>query len=239
MKARTIITALLMMPFVASFTGCSDDDEPEAKLTKISLNENSLVLTHNDMAALSVNEDVEVEWSSMDPFVASVNENGVVVGNYVGATVIEAKTVDGLSDVCVVGVVPMYYTYDEPYIEWGKTQADVLAGQEFAQDYTLDGTEVSCSQSTGKTFSARYLIDPDKGLYYAEVQIKGSYEDEIHKFLDERYMYIGYQDGARYYIHGLSMDTYDYSVRCYRVKHNSKTYIAIAYLSGEYARSSK
>ncbi|MCQ2205108.1 MAG: Ig-like domain-containing protein [Bacteroidales bacterium] len=237
MKAKTILTAILMMPFVASFTGCSDDDEPEAKLTKISLNENSLVLSHNDVSVLSVNEDVDVEWSSMDPFVATVDENGVVTGHYVGGTVIEAKTADGLSDVCLVGVMPLYYTFNEPYIEWGKTQADVLAGQEFAQDYTLDGTEVSCSQSTGKIFSARYLIDPDKGLYYSELQIKGDYEQEIYKFLEERYFYVGIEDGARYYMHGLSPDTYDYAVRCYRVKHNSKTYITVAYIWGDYVRS--
>lgn len=239
MKVRTILTAILMMPFVASFIGCSDDDEPEVKLTQITLNDNSLLLTHGGVSALSVNEEVEVEWSSTDPFVATVDENGVVTGLHVGATVIEAKTADGLTTACAVIVAPLYYTYQEPYIEWGKTQADVLAGQDFAQDYTLDGTEVTRSQSTGKIYSALYRIDPEKGLYYAELQIIGSYEDEIHKFLEERYTYVGYDDGVRYYMHGLSTETYDYSVMCYRVKHYSKTYIAVVYVSGDYVRANQ
>ena len=224
------------MPLFA-LTGCSDDDEQETKLTQITLNNDSMLLTHGESYALSVNEAVEVEWSSLDPFVATVNENGVVTGLHVGATFIEAKTVDGLSTACTIIVAPLYYTYQEPYIEWGKTQAEVLEGQDLAHDYTLDGTEVSYSQGTGKTYSALYKIDPYKGLYYAELQINGSYEDEIHKFLEERYTYVGLEDGVRYYIHGLSTETYDYSVRCYRVKHYSKTYIAIAYLSGEYVRA--
>lgn len=80
MKAKTILTVILMMPFVASFSSCSDDDEPEAKLTIISLNENSLVLSHNNVSALFVNGNVDVEWSSMDQFVATVDENSIVTG---------------------------------------------------------------------------------------------------------------------------------------------------------------
>lgn len=222
--------ALFALLLVSLFSGCSKDEESEIKLTKISLNENALILIHNDVSELSVNEDVDVEWSSLDPFVATVDENGIVHAHHVGGTIIEAKTADGLSDVCIVEVMPLYFTFKEPYIEWGKTQADVLAGQDFARDYNNDGTEVSCTQSTGKIFSARYLIDPEKGLYYAELQIKGDYEQEIYKFLEERYFYVGITDGVRYYMHGLSTDNYDYAVCCYRVKHNSKTYIAVAYI---------
>ncbi len=238
MKVTSFFAILFASVLAMSFSACSDDDaQPEPKLLKISLSENTMILTHNDIAQLSVNEDVKVTWTSLNPFVATVDDNGLVIGNFVGSTVIEAKTADGLSDVCLVSVLPVYYTYDEPYIEWGKSKDDVLAGQDFATSCSSDGTEVSCNQGTGKYWSARYLIDPDKGLYYAELQINSIYEDEIHKFLGERYLYIGNKDGARYYVHGLSAESFDYSVLCYRVKHYSKTYIAVSYTSGDYIRS--
>ena len=134
MKTKTLLIATLTMVFATPFAGCSDDDDEDVVSSKLTLNEDAIILTHNDTTALSVSGNEVVEWSTTDQFIATVDEDGVVTGHHVGATIVEAKTADGRTAECGVAVVPLYFTFKEPYIEWGKSQADVLAGQDFAKD---------------------------------------------------------------------------------------------------------
>lgn len=113
--------------------------------------------------------EVDVEWSSSNADVATVDEYGVVTGVSAGVAVITA-TVDDCSASCQVTVTAgerMLYTYDMLNNAWIKFSASDPSKTTVVRDDTEDETALQAAVYTGTTIYACdvngsvYTIDPD------------------------------------------------------------------------------
>ena len=102
----SVLTALVLL-----FTNCTKEPAPitgvKLKLNELTLNVDS---TFTFIPVFEPEEAYDrVEWSSTNPFVASIDENGVVTAHQTGVTIVKAK-VKELTAECMVTVVPHIYT---------------------------------------------------------------------------------------------------------------------------------
>ena len=231
MRMRPFLVVALAASFVCSLSSCSDDDDEEEKKVTVTLSSKALAMYHNQTKELSVAEDVEVEWSTTDPYVATVDQDGVVTGHFKGVAYVVATPKGGEPDSCAIAVIPLFYTYQEPYLEWGKGTDDVVAGQDLAKEVSNEGQKVAYYDNSGTNTinSVQYAINPDKGLYYAGVRLNGDYLAEVYDFLAERYLFVGTTNGVGYYVHGVKADEYDFFVTCENVRSGTTTRTIIQY----------
>lgn len=76
----------------------------------------------------------ECTWSSDQPLIAEVDNNGNVTANRVGITNIKAN-----GDICKVTVNPNYTTYEEPYLKFGASMNEVKNAM---SGYTLSSKQM-------------------------------------------------------------------------------------------------
>ncbi len=133
-------------------------------------------------------------WTSDNEFIASV-ENGVVTAERVGETIIS----NGY-DSFKVRVKGYYDTYVEPCVDWGASKSAV---KKIMSGYTiLDEDEESLFYDSKYKEFCTYYIFKNRKLYLSSVVFDTSDvdDDELLSFLDERYVYLGYDDEGYYYI---------------------------------------
>ncbi len=126
----------------------------------------------------------ECTWSSDQPLIAEVDNNGNVTANRVGITNIKAN-----GDICKVTVNPNYTTYEEPYLKFGASMNEVKNAM---SGYTLSSkTDANNLVYIGKNVIDYYdYMFKNNGLYaviLATDIFKGA---ETSKFLAERYIVV-------------------------------------------------
>ena len=118
-KRKSIITGISLLLASSVLIGCSNNNPPEAPLVfeKLDIQKDKVTLTTGDEQDLSLivkanKEEYEekVVWTSSDPSVATVDENGKVKAIKVGTAVITAK-IGELTDICNVTVTDDEHTY--------------------------------------------------------------------------------------------------------------------------------
>ena len=102
----SVLTALVLL-----FTNCTKEPAPitgvKLKLNELTLNVDS---TFTFIPVFEPEEAYDrVEWSSTNPFVASIDEYGKVTAHQTGNTIVKAA-VQGLTAECILTVVPHIYT---------------------------------------------------------------------------------------------------------------------------------
>ncbi|WP_294177704.1 Ig-like domain-containing protein [Coprobacter sp.] len=183
MKQSFIVMLLLAVTGFA-FVSCDkdDDDEPDSK--KLNLNE--ITLEAGQTTKLIYNGDCS--WSSDQPLIASVDEEGNVTAERVGETYIKAN-----NETCKVTVTPKYHTYIEPLTIWGCNQSLV---KDFMSVLTPLGYTLTKETSTTLT----YFSSINKVEMYSYIFENGKLEtsgiaapiltagSDITDFLLERYV---------------------------------------------------
>lgn len=122
----------------------------------VSLSSSSLVVVAGQSAQLSATVspstalDKSVTWSSSNPGVATVSQEGLVTGRSVGKTVIKVVTSDGAySAECIVYVPEIQLSDTEIRVEKGKThQLSVMLSPDDIPDKTLTWTSSNTSIAT-------------------------------------------------------------------------------------------
>lgn len=130
----------------------------------------------------------DVEWKSSDYFVATVDENGLIEAKHVGTAMVTAKGkyVDATFE---IKVDPLYNTYREPLPLYGFSKSAVMY-QETRSLVGDDDEQVIYEGYTGDFASKYYLsyrFDENEKVKDCVILIGKNYEEEVHKFLAERY----------------------------------------------------
>lgn len=186
---RKLFNGLLCL--LVLLVSCSPEENGEIIMPKLDVT--SLTLTVGEEHVLSCNVN-DCYWSSDEPFIAEVDENGRVSALHVGETVIYAG-----SATCKVTVLPKYHTYEEPMISWNATKNDVYL-------YMLNhGYQLTSDEENLYVFSGKYAAESyayffsENKLVASGINSSSTYFEDIIDFLLERYHAVAAnQEGSIY-----------------------------------------
>ncbi len=134
---KSIIFSLIAMTFVAfTITGCDPQDKPGEvtnTITNLTVKPAQLVLTPGESTRLAAmtepaGANVAIKWTSSNPDVASVSNNGTVTAEAIGQAKITAKAGD-FTATCEVTVKSVYETLNFTgafVLNWDTTYSDKL-----------------------------------------------------------------------------------------------------------------
>ena len=197
---QSLFMWMLIIASAFSLSSCSSDDDDSG------LSQKEIILKVGQSMTLSYGGG-ECTWSSDQPLIAEVDNNGNVTANRVGITNIKAN-----GDICKVTVNPNYTTYEEPYLKFGASMNEVKNAM---SGYTLSSkTDANNLVYIGKNVIDYYdYMFKNNGLYaviLATDIFKGA---ETSKFLAERYIVVSIDENAIYAIKEIRFcETQCYSV---------------------------
>ena len=115
---KKYIKPILLLVLVSlCFSSCTGTGEPVSTNEVFQISSATLDLNvgveQKLTAKSNINPDPQVLWTSSNPTVATVSEDGVVAALAIGTTVISAKSELGSIKYCVVNVVPEKYDFDK------------------------------------------------------------------------------------------------------------------------------
>lgn len=114
---KYIYPLLLISLCLFLFTSCSDGTADENAVEVLQISSSTLDMNVGHVQKLTARTNLStspsVAWISKNPNIASVDSNGVVTANALGATVVIARLESGVEKYCVINVVPRAYTFDE------------------------------------------------------------------------------------------------------------------------------
>ena len=175
-------------------TSCSKDEEKE----ELALSQLSVTMVHGDTVTVSANQ--KAKFSSSDPFVATVSDNGKITAKHVGQTVVTA-TADGQTKECSVTVKPISNLYKEPILDFNLTKNDVKAKETRPLE---DESDTELIYTDKKTYLMHYTFDSQtsklKGVTFGMPNISYAQSSVLTDFLTERYQPIDYKDKEFYFI---------------------------------------
>lgn len=116
MKKFALLLTLALPMVIAS---CGDDND-----VTLSLNQSNITVNYDGTATLTASEK-NVNWSSDNEFVATVDKDGKVEGQHVGTCTITA-TKNGETATCTVNVVPTDNSFKMPYLVWHATKQQII-----------------------------------------------------------------------------------------------------------------
>nr|WP_321000144.1 Ig-like domain-containing protein [Bacteroides intestinalis] len=175
---QNLFILMLIMASVFSFSSCSSDDEGNSGLS-----EKEVSLKVGQSMTLSYGGG-ECTWSSDQPLIAEVDNNGNVTANRVGITNIKAN-----GEICKVTVNPNYTTYEEPYLNFGASMNEVKNAM---SGYTLSSkTDANNLVYIGKNVIDYYdYMFKNNGLYAVILATDIFKGKETSNFLAERYIVV-------------------------------------------------
>lgn len=222
-----------IMLTAAILVGCS-----ETKVQFV-LSPSSIRLSYGEKQTLTATgAGQSVEWETTNDFVAKV-ENGEVRGNHVGECAVSAKS-NGDVATCNVTVIPKYFTYEEPIMEWGITLEQLKAHKGEYDDH---------GKNKGKDLYY-YVQDKENGIIESYTFANGVLENcsvmlnfkntDVADFLIERYQAISYDDetGLALFINSMELETATLGVGLRPVVSGSSAYFLVTYIPYSNSESS-
>ena len=199
---KKVIFALMSLAafFSLTFSSCSKDDDE----TPLTISQSSLSMVHGDTITITANQ--KSTFSSSDPFVATVSDNGKIEAKHVGQTIVTA-TSGGQSKECTVTVNPSYNLYKEPILDFNLTKNDIKAQETRPLEEDRDTALIYTDK---KTYLMRYSFDPQtsklKSVTYGIPNISYAQSSVLTDFLIERYQPIDYKANEYYFINSDKVD---------------------------------
>ena len=118
---KYLFLMLAVLSMAVTFTACSSDNDDNG--FSISLSEATIKGADNFVQITSSSPNVK--WSSENPYVATISEDGKIKSVHVGETYIVAQS-DGKTKKCKVIVTPQYSIYAEPITDFGKSKEEII-----------------------------------------------------------------------------------------------------------------
>lgn len=181
---KFILMLAAALPMV--FTSCGDDND-DALLT---LNQTSMNLTYDDEATLTASEK-NCTWTSSNPFVATVDQDGKVEAEHVGTAVITA-TKNGTTAKCEVTVTPKYNYFAMPCLKWDANQETVKADVKGLWLDAANSTATALQYWTNDQYAFpayQYEFNSKGGLELAELmtELTDKNLENLDDWLDQYY----------------------------------------------------
>lgn len=149
-------------------------------------------LASGEQLQIEVESSMKVTYSSTNDFHAVVDENGLVTARYVGDVQIRLST-PAVTEFILVSVIPQHTLYVEPYFEIGSTRYAVekMYGKPYRED---ENCLVYQTPGVDATEYFYFCFDGSDNLVASVVTIKDGNEEELRKFLAERYVTVNEQE---------------------------------------------
>lgn len=179
MKKFALMLALALPVVMAS---CSDDPKT------VTLDQTSINLVYGNTEQLTSSEK-KTEWSSNNPFVATVDDKGFVTAKHVGEAIITAAVDDAVAT-CKVTVTPLYTNYVFPCLQWGANQATVKeAVKGFELDPTSTATQLKywTNLATYAYPAYSYLFNGTGALYTSSLIVDADEDSAVNNWLLQYY----------------------------------------------------
>ena len=172
---------LIVLTFMVLFASCSSKDSDP-----FTISASQISMTADGTQTLTASE--AATWTSESEFVATVSAAGLVTGQHVGETTIRAAAGDKAAT-CKVNVVPVYYTYTEPILDFTADKATIKS-KEKRTLYKENGDYLTFKGENSGIVGVIYGFENNK-LHSVAVGVTYSKAEEVANFLKERYLYVG------------------------------------------------
>ncbi|MDE5663944.1 MAG: Ig-like domain-containing protein [Muribaculaceae bacterium] len=205
---KMALLLLAALPMV--FTSCGEDEEEPIDPINISLGISKVGVDFAKTYQLECNID-GVTYSSDDPFVATVNQDGLVTGKHVGTTKVKASR-DGYSTAVTVTVQPVNTNFTMPILSWGADMNRIKSLVE--EDKNMQPVELSPEEAkTTLGYTTNGLLPGytynfvDNKLSAAGLQVTEEMGDNDYLvtdgnnvgFLNQYYQYYGDKDTSMFF----------------------------------------
>lgn len=141
---------------------------------------------------IEAESSLKIQYSSLNDYFATVDENGMVTARYVGDTQVRLSTT-ACTEFIQVSVVPRYTLYVEPYYEFPSTRYAVekMYGEPFKEE---DNCLVYETLDVEASKYFYFCFDDEDNLLASVATIAEGNEEELGKFLAERYVTVSQED---------------------------------------------
>lgn len=169
---------MIMLACALALAGCRDNEEGK-------LNQTELTLTVGNTFQLVYNGGEDCEWSSDQPLIATVDDNGLVEAVRRGETTIRAGEAE-----CKVAVEGRLHTYEEPFLGFGASKSEVKQAMSNFQQTNEIGNNLYYKGNGDITNNI--ILSFKDNLYNIGI-VNVALPDAVSaaEFLTERYVYIG------------------------------------------------
>lgn len=183
--------------------------------TNVTIHKNETVQLHATIAP-EIAKDATVIWSTTDPAVATVSENGLVTAYADGTAKITAKTVNGISAVCTITVCGTRTPVTIPEMEGTDACLDITEGLTEVPD-SIKELYSSVDQVTAAlkdtALAANSSLKADKAsVKMMDVELKIQAEDGSWKLVDDNNFPKNGVTIVLPYPEGTDKDNYDFTV---------------------------
>ena len=181
MKLSKALGNVLLLAFMVGMASCQKEFE---------LSETSVSLNQGDQYTIGYENGTNLVYTSDNPYVASVDDEGVVTAHFVGEATIDVVASEGRQSLRI-NVVPLHTVYEEPYVDFSMTKSEVMTM--YGDSYLgYNDSGMVFFEGKGKYAYGYLFIDGDLQCIY--VWCKYTSIDEVLDFLDERYYYVGEEE---------------------------------------------
>ena len=199
MKAKLLPILCMVLTFIAC-----EPNEP-TRQPKFDLNTTSISMYVGDSKSLDIVSDLDYSLKSNDLFVASITSNNKVKAEHVGKTSISVS--NGQKTLtCEVEVLAKYHPFTEPFIPdskgcllntmWNYNESH---GFEFYEEASTTEYQIY----KGKEPNVYFIYYFDASGYITELRMVfydvNKYEQSIYNYTQERFKYLGIEDGVYKY----------------------------------------
>ena len=175
----------------------------------ITLDQTFLMMTAAQTVQLKVSylpEEADApsfRWSSSDPLIASVSDDGKVDLLRVGSCIIKVETTDGrLNALCAVIVSAKNNGWREPVLEFGATREHIRTTETRGYNALMSALSSEIAVFNGENAKIQYCVyyfESDK-MAVSLLVINSSNATEAEQYYNERYVFISEDAGVRSYI---------------------------------------
>ncbi len=193
---KRMMNKYLLMAFVVMgmcMTSCKKEFE---------LNETSVTLNHGDKYTIGYENGSNLVFTSDNPYVAMIDEGGVVTANFVGEATINVSASEGEQSLKVT-VAPLYTTYEEPCLDFSMTKSEVK--DMYKDSYlgvSVDGNSLFFDGEGSYAYQYSFIDGELQSVY---VWCQYTSLEKVLVFLDERYPYVDESEGVYIYTNALDL----------------------------------
>lgn len=166
---------------------CSKSSEPD--LVEISTTE--ITLKSGELFQIEAKSDSKITYSSEDEYVVYTLEEGVILANHIGETIVNLVNEGGDKKQVTVTVEAKYNTFTEPDQDFGMTTEEIIAKYGEPLYYNEQGIMY---ENTGLNIVNKVFFLKDDKVDVIGVFLPETLYTETEGFLDERYEYNETQD---------------------------------------------
>lgn len=189
---------ILVLLLAGIFVGCSKDEK------QLSVNQDVVNIHYDEDYQFSLNIDgANVDWNNVqstvaDAEVGEINNSGLFTAKRIGTTKITFR-VGGSTVSTEVKVLPYQTLFEEPILKWGASMSSIRSEEKRVFEESTS-TAILFKGENSNIRNVLYVFSGDKlnGSIVLVANVP-SLVEKVGVFYQERYEYVGADDGVMYF----------------------------------------